>query len=151
MTTNDSHGNAKPQSGSWILVRHAERVDSGDPDPPLTDAGKARARTLAAMLAEAGITAIYVSDLRRTLETAAPLATLLSITPTIEGDAASLVSRLEAHLSDTLLVVGHSDSVPEVITAFDGPRVEIDLHAFDNLFVFSPANGALARLKYRGS
>lgn len=58
---------------SIIIVRHAER-QSGEGDDSLSEAGRHRAERLALILKDAGITHIFVSDLRRTLETAQPLA-----------------------------------------------------------------------------
>ena len=75
-----------PQSGTAYLVRHAEKVTSdeamvvADPrDPPLTEAGEARAETLADLLSNKGITAIYSSDYTRTRDTAEPLAATLGL------------------------------------------------------------------------
>ena len=45
-------------------------------DPDLSDAGRARAESLANVLKDAGITAIYATELKRTQQTAAPLARL---------------------------------------------------------------------------
>ncbi len=56
-----------------ILVRHAEKVDESS-DTDLSEAGRTRARALAAMVKDAGIEAIYSTDTRRTLETAKPTA-----------------------------------------------------------------------------
>ena len=55
-----------------FLVRHAEKKTGDDPD--LTKAGHARAESLAKMLKDADITAIYTSEVKRTQQTAAPLA-----------------------------------------------------------------------------
>ena len=75
-----------------VLVRHAEPA-AGGTDPGLSTAGRRRAATLAKMLAGAGITAIFTSELRRTKETAAPLAHLLSIVPVeIAGKRVVVVS-----------------------------------------------------------
>ena len=52
---------------SIIIVRHAEQ-QTGDGDD-LSEAGRHRAERLAAMLKDAGITHIFVSNRRRTLET----------------------------------------------------------------------------------
>ena len=47
-----------------IVVRHAEKVDQSS-DAVLSEAGHARARALAALLAKAGVTAVYASRRRR--------------------------------------------------------------------------------------
>ena len=138
-----------PAKGSIILVRHAERAPStATDDPPLTDAGKARAQRLAATLAKAEIRSVFTTRFRRTQETARPLADLLQLTPIEESDTVELVGKLRAHGGETVLVVGHSDTVPDVIKAFGGPSVTIADDAFDDLFVLSPTTGALTRLKY---
>ena len=61
-----------------FLVRHAERADAGmaaakmaGRDPDLSDAGKARANALAAMLKDARITAIFTTEYKRTRQTGA--------------------------------------------------------------------------------
>ena len=67
-----------------FLVRHAERADTTPgaarrwpTDPDLSDAGRARAESLAAALKDAKITAIYTTEFKRTQQTAAPLAKAL--------------------------------------------------------------------------
>src|SRR5437667_6049036 len=63
-----------------FVVRHAEkRSESNEPGVPLSEAGRARAGRLAALLKNAGVTAIYSPDFVRTLETAEPLARALKI------------------------------------------------------------------------
>ncbi len=65
-----------------FLVRHAERADAGGPgqkDPALSETGKKRAAALVAELRDAGISAIYASEFRRTQETAGPLAKSLGL------------------------------------------------------------------------
>ena len=135
--------------GVIVLVRHAERAPSAmTDDAPLTDAGKARAERLAALLAKADVKAIFVTRFRRTQETARPLAERLQLTPIEESDTDHLVAKLRAHGAETVLVVGHSDTVPDVIRAFGGPPVTIADDEFDALFVLEPATGALVRLQY---
>jgi broad specificity phosphatase PhoE len=136
-------------NGLILLVRHAERVPSAmTEDAPLTEAGKARAQKLAALLATAGIKTIFVTRFRRTIDTAQPLAEALHLTPTVESDTQQLVAKLRSHLDENVLVVGHSDTVPDVIKAFGGPTVTIGDDDFDGLFVLAPATGALTRLAY---
>jgi broad specificity phosphatase PhoE len=135
--------------GLFLLVRHAERVQSAmTDDAPLTDAGRARAQKLAAMLAKAGVDAIYVTRFQRTKDTAQPLADALHVTPIEKSDTGELVADLKQHTDDTVLVVGHSDTVPDVIKAFGGPSVTIGDDDFGDLFVLVPATGALTRLTY---
>ena len=66
-----------------FIVRHAEKETSGGNDPELSESGRARAEVLARMLHDAGITAVYATEFKRTQQTAAPLAKTLAIKPTI--------------------------------------------------------------------
>ena len=65
------------------LVRHAEKTTFAprDPDPDISDMGKRRADALAKRLKDSGVTAIIVSQFKRTGQTAEPLAKALGITP----------------------------------------------------------------------
>jgi phosphohistidine phosphatase SixA len=136
------------------VVRHAERADQST-DSPLSAAGTARARKLAAMLKDAGITHVYTTTLKRTIDTAAPLAAAINIRaqqlPT--ADTQALAARLTAlGPHDRALVVGHSNTVPELIRALHGDAaVAISDDDYDNLFIVVPHTTApptLLRLKY---
>ena len=142
-----------------ILVRHAERADGGagantmttaPADPLLSAAGAARAARLAQVLADAGITAIYATEFRRTQDTAKPLAAKLGVPvqSVPAKDTVGLVAKLRAgHAKDVVLVIGHSNTVPEVIKALGGPTVTIGDQEYDSLFVLVPATGALTRIR----
>lgn len=135
--------------GVILLVRHAERVPApATDDAPLTDAGRARAQRLAALLAKADIKSIFVTRFGRTQATAKPLADALNLTPIEESDTVQIVAKLKTHADETVLVVGHSDTVPDVIKGLGGPSVTIADDEFDDLFLFVPATGTLTRLKY---
>jgi broad specificity phosphatase PhoE len=143
-----------------ILVRHAERADGGvappgmtktPADPLLSAAGEARAQKLAAMLADAGVTAIYTTEFRRTQDTAKPLAAKLGVTaqPLPANDLAGLLAKIKtAKPADVVLVVGHSNTVPDVIKQLGGPAVTIGDNEYDNLFVVVPQTGAMTRIKF---
>jgi broad specificity phosphatase PhoE len=113
-----------------IVVRHAEKVDDSR-DPALSEAGVRRAAALADALADAGVQAIYTTQFRRTRDTAAPLAALLQLEPVViesAGNAAegatSLAGRvMEREAGRTVLVVGHSNTVPLIIQALGGPDI----------------------------
>src|SRR6266540_6027428 len=101
-----------------VIVRHAEKAASGGKDPDLSSAGRARAEALARILKDSGITAIFTSEFKRTQETAAPTATATHVTPTVVAakDTAALVARLH-QLNDNALVVGHGDTIPNILKA----------------------------------
>jgi broad specificity phosphatase PhoE len=122
-------------------------------DPDLSEAGRARAQSLAKTLRDAGITAIYVTDLKRTQQTAAHLAKALGIKPTIPlpNDTTALSARLRDIRRGNVLVVGHSDTVPKLIKAL-GIAASISLNDtdYDNLFVvLLEKKPRLIRLHYR--
>src|SRR5437588_5943840 len=78
-----------------LLVRHAEKVSEA-PDALLSDIGKQRAAKLAHALVDAGVTAIFTTEAERTKQTAAPLAKLLHLQPTVilGKNITGLVSKL---------------------------------------------------------
>ena len=144
-----------------IFVRHAERADGGpiagqmtppsQQDPPLSGAGTQRAARLATMFADAGIKAIFATEFRRTQETAAPLAAKLGlkVQSMIAKDHPALVKRLQSvHANDIVLIVGHSNTIPQVIRLLGGPAVTIADDDYDSIFVLVPADGTLTRIKY---
>jgi broad specificity phosphatase PhoE len=134
-----------------VIVRHAEKAANDPKDPDLSSAGRARAQTLAQILKDAGITAIFTSEFKRTQETAAPTSESTGIAPTIVGgkDTASLVSKLR-QLNGNALVVGHGDTIPDIIKALgiDAP-VEIPNDDYTELFVVTlAAKPQLLRLHF---
>ena len=86
----------RPTFTTVLLVRHGESAPAlpdrpfelrdGHGDPELDPVGVAQAERLGARLATERVDAIYVTTLRRTHETAAPLADRLGLTPIIEPD-----------------------------------------------------------------
>jgi broad specificity phosphatase PhoE len=142
-----------------FLVRHAERADSGGAggammatDPDLSPAGHARAESLATLLRDAKITTIVTSEFKRTRQTAAPLAKALGIKPieVLSKDVAALVKKIAA-AKGNVLVVGHSNSIPDTITGLGVKEVvAIDDQEFDNLFVVVRGKPpTFVRLHYR--
>jgi 2,3-bisphosphoglycerate-dependent phosphoglycerate mutase len=85
-----------PGACELLLVRHGESAPARDDDPfplvdghgdpPLDPVGRDQAERVADRLAHEPIAAIYVSNLRRTAETAAPLAARLGLEPHVEPD-----------------------------------------------------------------
>src|SRR6266403_447314 len=101
-----------------VIVRHGEKAANGGSDPDLSSVGRARADALARILKDSGITAVFTTEFQRTQETAAPTATSAHAAPTVvpAKDAAALVAKLH-QLSGNALVVGHGDTIPNLIKA----------------------------------
>ena len=103
------------------------------------------------MLKDAGITAIYVTEYKRTQQTAAPLAAALNVTPVIvkAGDVALLIAQIKQR-SGNVLVVGHSNTVPDIIKSLGVTTpVTIADAEYDNLFLINAADSpALVRLRF---
>ena len=124
-----------------FVVRHAEKAESttGDPkDPELSQAGRARADSLAFMLKDAAITSVYATEFKRTQKTAEPFARARGLRPTIvpAKDTAALVARLK-QADGNVLVVGHSNTVPEILKELGASEpITLDESEYDNLFIW---------------
>jgi phosphohistidine phosphatase SixA len=140
-----------------IIVRHAEKAGPQG-DVPLTDAGHARAAARAHVLRSANISTIFVTDLQRTQQTAAPVAKALNLTPVVvpAADVAGLAAKLAAlPAGTTALVVNHNPNVIQLATAFGAkdvaPMTETE---YDRVMILTPgADGkaALLTLRYGAS
>jgi broad specificity phosphatase PhoE len=125
-----------------LLVRHAEKGAQPPQDPPLTAAGEERARALVAVARDAGVSAIITTQFERTRKTAEPTAVALHITPEVvaAGPAAqhakAVVDQILKHGGGTVLVVGHSNTIPAIVGALGAPQPR-DLcdSEYDQLFV----------------
>jgi broad specificity phosphatase PhoE len=134
-----------------ILVRHAEKQTTPDmPDPSLNDAGAARAAALARVLADAPLEAVFVTQFKRTQETGAPTAAAhgLEAAPRDAGDVAGVAAEiLREHEDETVLVCGHSNTVPAMIRSL-GVDTDLTLteQDYDDLFVVTIDDGGNATL-----
>lgn len=121
----------RPASTEIFVVRHAERMSSTDRDSPLSETGHARARALAAVLNDAGVDAVLTSQFVRTRDTAAPLVErhgLISGVERVEDAEASSIALarrvLSEHRGETVLVVGHSNTVHLIVKALGGADID---------------------------
>lgn len=134
-----------------FLVRHAEKIDAS-PDPELSDAGKARALELAALLRDTGIDRILSSDYRRTRDTAAPIAVELGLEVELyEPDELGVLAEQIRASTGRALVVGHSNTTPQLVQLLGGePGSEIDESEYDRLYVVTIGpDGAVSTLLLR--
>jgi broad specificity phosphatase PhoE len=129
------------QSTTVILVRHAEKAATPADDPPLTAAGEARSKALWDVVKDAGVDAIITTQFIRTKATAEPTAAMLKITPEVINASAAnhprdVAAAIRKHAGHTVLVVGHSNTVPSIIEALGAvkPPPICDLE-YDNLYI----------------
>ena len=136
-----------------IVVRHAEKAAVPGDDPPLSEAGAARAAALARVLRDAPVRAVIVTPRRRTGETAAGVVAARGLTPVVVPFAANVADHARA-VADavraagggTVLVVGHSNTVPAILAALGAPRLpDLCDAAYANLFVVRPGTTAAER------
>jgi broad specificity phosphatase PhoE len=123
------------------VVRHAEKAATPASDPPLTEEGQARAKALVDSTKAAGVNAIITTQFLRTKETAAPTAEALGITPEVVSATApthvqDVATAVRKHSGQTVLVVGHSNTVPAIVAALGAaaPPPICDAE-YDNLYV----------------
>ena len=116
-----------------VVVRHAEKDDDDKHDPSLAGSGEVRAEALAATLAGASLDRVIATQFRRTQQTAAPAAAgaglAVEARPIDASNAATYADDLAADLrtmpaGSTVLVVGHSNTVPGIVQALSGQAPE---------------------------
>ena len=139
-----------------ILVRHAEKIiDPNNPDVNLSPAGQTRAQELVRMFGDGGINAIYATQYKRTQETVKPLADKLGLPVNVVNSksTADLLAKIQAENSgQTVFVVGHNNTVPEIILALGGSKYPtIPESEYDNLFivtVYRTGHAKVVKTKY---
>jgi broad specificity phosphatase PhoE len=144
-----------------VVVRHAEKQVGAISDAPLSPQGEVRASRLAQMFGDSErfgrVQKIYVTATRRTQQTAAGLAQRLDLTPAVvdaKTDSLKLARRiLRENRGGRALVVGHSNTVPEIVAALAGTDKVPPMgdEEFDTIYVITvPTIGRVSvlRLKY---
>jgi phosphohistidine phosphatase SixA len=132
-----------PAATVVYLARHAEKVDDSR-DPALSPAGEARARELARLLGNAGITHVWSTDFQRTRHTAGPIAAALDLQVRIynPSDLAGFAAELR-RTPGRHLVIGHSNTTPGTVEALGGdPGPLIPDTEYDRLYLVVLAPGA---------
>ncbi|HWJ90017.1 MAG TPA: histidine phosphatase family protein [Flavisolibacter sp.] len=109
----------------YYVVRHAER-DNGamGTDVPLSEAGRQRAIALRDLLKKERITHIYSTNYIRTKSTAQPLSDAIHVPVEIyvPGDT-SFVTRVRKLGKGNFLIIGHSNTVDDLVNRLAGTRV----------------------------
>jgi len=144
-----------------LLIRHAEKQVGAITDAPLSPSGEQRASRLAQLLGDGEtfgrVQRIYVTNTRRTQQTALALAQRLGLNSDVvdaQTDSRELARRvLRENRGGLALIVGHSNTVPEIVRALSGADnvPPIGEEEFDTLYVVAvPTIGkaSVLRMKY---
>ena len=139
-----------------IVIRHAEKnIEPNNPDPDLSPAGQARAQELARMFSAAGVNAIYATQLKRTQQSVKPLADRLGLPVNVvdANKTPDLVNQIvTAHRGQTIVVAGHSNTVPEIVAALGGGTIPVIPDSeFDNMFfvtIYRFGRSRVVKIKY---
>ena len=143
-----------------FALRHADRTSGDD----LSAIGRQRAKLLARMLAESGVSIAYRSDAVRAARTLEPLKQTLGAALTIEAvgfpgsggiefHIATIVDKIKALPANTVVaVVSHSNTVGPILEGLGSePIGTIEEIQFDKLFVLfigTESSPALVMMRY---
>ena len=133
--------NTQAQTTVWI-VRHAEKdlKNPSDRDPVLSLDGQDRAKDLATLLLPKRVLAVYATPFKRARLTAEPTAYghgVVVQTYDPADPAALAASVLRQHKGGSVVIVGHSNTVLELVEAFGIKRPIPALTEDDYDYVFA--------------
>ena len=129
------------QTTTVYLVRHAEKDNSdvNAKDPQLTGMGLQRASDLDKLLADKSVVAVFSTNYKRTMQTAAPLLTRIGKAVTIyePSETKMLANKiLTEYNGKTVLIVGHSNTLIPQIQAFGGHLSITEIKDADYRYLF---------------
>jgi broad specificity phosphatase PhoE len=139
--------------GAIFIVRHAEKASSAS-DALLSAAGHQRAQCLAQTLKDANIQAIFTPEVKRTQQTAEPLANErhISITVIPRKDQSELVQKVRAAVqSGDVLIVAQQDTLPQIVQQLGGETIPpVGDNEFDRLIIVhvNPSSSSVTTLRY---
>ncbi len=150
-----SMGESTAVTSTYYLIRHAEkdRSNPDNPDPELNQKGLGRAMHWAEILDGVPLDAIYSTDYERTRMTAAPVSIKQDITVTYYDPANLDINTFKSEtLGKNVLVVGHSNTTPELVNLLIGEDRYSQMEDDDNggLYIVTlfGANSSVSRLQF---
>jgi hypothetical protein len=106
------------------------------------------------MLQDAALSAIFVSEFLRSVQTGTPVATTagLSVTPYTSADTAGLLTAIRtSYANKSVLVVAHSNTIDDIATGLGMPGIgQLTATQFDRMFVITRTwcGTRLCRMRY---
>jgi broad specificity phosphatase PhoE len=127
------------------VMRHLQKAEGAD--PPLSAEGAANAQALATRLANSGIKAIFATSTARAMQTGEPLAKALGLAVTTYDprDPAALV-KAASTVNGAVVIVGHSNTVPDIVARFGGTPVPLGEQDYGTVFVVKPGTAAVEQI-----
>jgi len=129
------------KSTTYYIVRHAEKEQGTTmlSDPPLSAEGEKQAMDLKEFLRNKSIKAVYSTNYARTIATAEPIRKLFNLTLKIYDPRKTdqLVDELKKKSEGNVLVVGHSNTVDDIVNGLTGENKMTDLaeNEYGNVFI----------------
>jgi 2,3-bisphosphoglycerate-dependent phosphoglycerate mutase len=140
---------AQEKTTTIYLIRHAEKAD-GSTDPDLSEAGKERTKKWGAYFEDKNISTYYTTPYKRTIQTASFTSAFVSAMPrrgsvkttqfkTYDPRTLSLKQVAQDNNGQSVVVVGHSNTIPAQINALLGQNIYPDMKEdeFGNLYIIT--------------
>ncbi len=143
---------AQSKTTTIIVVRHAEKqvVTVDDPqmkaDPPLSIEGKTRSENLVTALKEFTPAAVFSTNYDRTRTTVTPVAKKLGLDIQLYDarNQQAFADKLKAMEGSTILVAGHSNTVPRLVNLLIGDNskyADLDESVYNKIFIVRITDG----------
>lgn len=128
------HAQQDSEISTYYLIRHAEKVVSKtDRNPPLKVIGQARADRWAQILKHVSLDAVYSTDYLRTQATAKPTAESQGLEITSYHPINIDIQKFKSDTQGkTVLVVGHSNTIPSFVNKLIGKEKYKDIYESNN-------------------
>lgn len=130
---------ASSSQTTYYFIRHAEKVrtDPKDQDPHLNAAGKNRAKNWAVYFENIPLDEIFETQYKRTHQTISYIAKRKDIIPKVY-DADSIYSEefLKETNGKTILIVGHSNTIPYLVNKLIEKEKFTEMEDSDNATLF---------------
>ena len=129
------------QDSTWYFIRHFEKEQGNNPH--LSEQGHKTAQSLVAELKGKTLNKIYSTQYNRTLESVTPLATERGLEITIYDPAKLALLAEKIKQESNILVVGHSNTTPQLIRLMGGDLSDLTEQDYGQLFTLTNKQGEI--------
>jgi 2,3-bisphosphoglycerate-dependent phosphoglycerate mutase len=120
---------ASCKSTTYYISRHGERAGTMSSDPQLSPEGEKQALDLRDYLRGKNIKGVYSTNFARTQASAKPTSELYNLPVNIytPAQANNMIDSLKTGNKNNILIVGHSNTVDDMVNRFTGSNTMTDL------------------------